>query len=476
MISTDELRDFYTWVAHSRERWIARNQYFHTSVAKLLRGRVGEGQRVLEIGCGLGDTLAAMHPSRGVGIDLSAEMVKRARERHPDLEFREADAHELDLGEQFDVVILNDTVMDLEDILTALRAAHHHLVPGGRLLATHYNYLWEPILKGAEKLRLRQPHRLQNWITPYDLKNFLTLADFEVEDSGAGLLLPKAWPGADWINRHLAPLLPGLALVRWAEARSAPPLEERALRCSVVVPCRDEADNVPQIVARVPSLGAGTELIFVDGASTDGTSERIREEMERYEGPNTIKLIKQDPDLGKGDAVRKGFAEATGDLHIILDADLTVPPEDLPTFVRVMAQGRARFANGTRLVYQLEDESMRLLNIMANRFFSWVFTWLLGRPIRDTLCGTKVWFAEDWPRLLEARQVFGNFDPFGDFDLLFGAAWLDLELREVPVRYQRRAFGDTKIHRFRHGLLLVRMTWEGFKRLKWRRPPTEPLR
>ena len=470
MIPTDELADFYTYIAHRRAKWRERNGYYHAEIARLLRGRIEPGQRVLEVGCGLGDTLAAMEPSRGVGVDLSPEMTRRARERHEGLEFVTADAHQLDLGEQFDVAILNDTIMDLEDIQIALAAVRGHMAPGGRILLTHYNYLWEPALKIAEDLGLRQPHRLQNWITRGDVANLLDLADFRVSKTGSALLWPKRWPGAGLLNRFLAPLLPRLCLVHWTEAVPVEPAEVKPLKCSVVVPCRDEAGNIRPIVDRLPELGAGTELIFVDGASTDGTSEVIQAEIERTKGTHDIKYVKQDPDLGKGDAVRKGFAVATGDIHIILDADMTVPPEDLPKFVRVMATGKARFVNGTRLVYQLEDQSMRFLNLLGNKFFSLAFTWLLGRRVRDTLCGTKVWFAEDWPRLLEARQVFGEFDPFGDFDLLFGASWLDLPLVEVPVRYRRRTFGQSKIHTFSHGLLLFRMTWQGFKLLKWRRP------
>ncbi len=471
MIPTAELADFYSWVAHSRERWKERNRFYHDQVLDLLRSRVAPGLRVLEVGSGLGDTLAALEPARGVGVDLSPEMVRRAAERHPDLEFHCADAHTLDLGETFDVVLLNDTVMDLDDIQVTLQSLRRHLEPDGCLLLTFYNHLWEPLLKLAEDLGQRQPHRLQNWLTPGDVANFLRLADYAVVDEGSAVLVPRRLPGAGLLNRLLAPRLRPASLVHWAEARLTPEPEEDPLRCSVVIPCRDEAGNIAPAVERLPELGAGTELIFVDGASRDGTRDRIREVIRSYAGDMDIKLVEQDPDLGKGDAVRKGFAAATGDIHVILDADLTVPPEDLPKVVRILATRRARFVNGSRLVYPLENESMRALNKVGNKLFSYAFSWLLGRPVRDTLCGTKAWLSEDWPRLLKAREAFGEFDPFGDFDLLFGAALLDLPTAELPVRYRRRTFGQSKIHTFSHGLLLVRMTWEGFKKLKLRRPP-----
>ena len=230
----------------------------------------------------------------------------------------------------------------------------------------------------------------------------------------------------------------------------------------------------------MPDLGPKTEIIFVDGASTDGTRERIEEVIDRYRGIKDIKLIPQvsgavDHErrapglmlkLGKGDAVRKGFEAASGDVLMILDADLTVPPEDLPRFLHPLATGKARFANGTRLVYPMEERAMKFVNYLGNWFFSKVFTWLLDQPIRDTLCGTKVLFKTDYERIKAGRKHFGDFDPFGDFDLLFGAARLELPIIEVPVRYRRRVAGVSKVRVSRHGWLLVVMAVVGFRRLK----------
>jgi glycosyltransferase involved in cell wall biosynthesis len=220
----------------------------------------------------------------------------------------------------------------------------------------------------------------------------------------------------------------------------------------------------------------------VDGASTDGTRARILEEIERHRGTRDIKLLDQVPGarpdprangkavkmlrLGKGDAVRKGFAAATGDVLFILDADLTVPPEDLPKFLEPIATGKADFVNGTRLVYPLEDEAMGPINLFGNKFFGLVFTWLLDQRIKDTLCGTKVLRKRDYEVLAANRSYFGDFDPFGDFDLLFGAARLGLRIVEVPVRYRRRVAGFSKVQVFKHGLLLLRMSVIGFRRLK----------
>ena len=260
----------------------------------------------------------------------------------------------------------------------------------------------------------------------------------------------------------------------------------RAYTCSVIIPTRNERDNIEGCVTRTPEMGPHTELIFVDGDSTDGTVERIQEMMAQHP-ERDIKLIHQVPRrqeveepvkrgsetppdlmlrLGKGDAVRKGFAAATGDVLMILDSDLTVPPEDLPKFYNALALGKARFINGTRLIYPLQDEAMKWVNRLGNGLFGVLFTWLLGQRITDTLCGTKALLRVDYDIIARNRSYFGDSDPFGDFDLLFGARRLGLSLVEMPVRYQERTSGESKVRAFRHGMLLLRMSAIAFIKLK----------
>jgi glycosyltransferase involved in cell wall biosynthesis len=246
-------------------------------------------------------------------------------------------------------------------------------------------------------------------------------------------------------------------------ARGAAPLS-----CSVIVPCRNEAGNIAETVRRIPAMGPRTEIVFVDGDSTDGTLQAIEQAREAYEGRRDIRLIRQVPAIGKGDAVRRGFEAATGDVLMILDADLSVLPEDLPKFHSVLAEGRAEFVNGSRLVYPMEGQAMRLLNLAANKLFGMLFSWLLEQRIRDTLCGTKVLLRRDYHRIAAQRAVFGSLDPFGDFDLLFGAAHLNLKIAEMPVRYHERTYGRTKIRRFYHGWLLLKMFFLALRRLRFR--------
>jgi len=206
-------------------------------------------------------------------------------------------------------------------------------------------------------------------------------------------------------------------------------------------------------------------LIFVEGHSQDNTWKEIKRIKEKYADKN-IKILQQSGE-GKGNAVRDAFAAASGDILMILDADLTMPPEELPKFYDVMASGHAEFANGVRLVYPMEEKSMRFLNMIGNKFFCIIFSWLLNQSIKDTLCGTKVLFKRDYDKIVINRKYFGEFDPFGDFDLIFGADKINLKIVDIPIRYQERLYGDTNIKRWSHGWLLLRMVVFGATKLKF---------
>jgi SAM-dependent methyltransferase len=443
--------------------------YYHQRLIDVYRHLVARGQRVLEIGCGEGDLLAALEPSHGVGVDFSGEMLRRARARHPDLVFVEQDAQELDVVGPFDVVILSDLANDLWDVQKVLERVRRVSIPSTRVVLNVYSRVWQPVLSIARRIGLARPVLRQNWLTVEDLENLLRISGFEAIRKSQEVLLPVKFPLLSrlanqvlvklWPVRHLA--LTNVMIARpWPQSeRFGPPT------VSVIVPARNEAGNVQAILARIPEMGTGTEIVFVEGHSTDQTYETIQRAIEENPG-RPWRLFRQ-TGQGKGDAVRLGFAQARGDVLMILDADLTVPPEDLPRFCEALVSGRGEFVNGVRLVYPMEDKAMRPLNFLGNKFFSVAFSWLLGQSIKDTLCGTKVLWRRDYERIAMGRSYFGDFDPFGDFDLIFGAARQSLKLIDLPVRYRERTYGETNIQRFRHGILLLRMVLFAAGRIKF---------
>jgi SAM-dependent methyltransferase len=475
---TDAAREDYSRARISHWGQVARSatglgdlgDAYHQRVIRVYQTQVAPNQRVLEVGCSQGDLLAALQPALGVGVDFSHEMVRRAAQRHPHLHFIQADAHALDLAEPFDVVILSDLVNDLWDVELALLQLKKLTTQRSRLILNFYSRLWELPLGAARAAGLAKPLLAQNWLTMEDADNLLRLADFEVTRHWSEVLLPvSVQPFEGLANRYLSHIWPTelAALTHFIVARpTARPAElEAEPLVSVIVPARNEAGNIADIFERTPEMGAGTELVFVEGHSTDDTFVTIQREIARH--PDRQSQLLQQTGKGKGDAVRLGFAHARGEVLMILDADLTVAPEDLPRFLDALRSGKGEFVNGVRLVYPMQRQAMRFFNLLGNKFFSLAFSWLLGQSIKDTLCGTKVLWAADYRRIADRRAYFGDFDPFGDFDLLFGAARLNLKIIDLPIRYRERTYGTTNIQRWRHGWLLLQMVLFAARRIKF---------
>jgi hypothetical protein len=443
---------------------------YHQRLIGVFRTQVAPHQQVLEIGCGQGDLLEAVEPAFGVGIDFSHEMIRRATARHPGLHFVQCDAHALDLDQKFDVIIMSDLVNDLWDVELAFQQLKRVSTQRTRLILNFYSRVWEGPLAMARSAGLAKPLLDQNWLTMEDIDNLLRLADFEVTRHWSEVLLPAQIQPLEHIaNRYLSHVWPTelAALSHFVVARPSPRLssESREPRVSVIVPARNEAGNIAAIFERTPQMGSGTEIVFVEGHSTDNTFAAIEHEVANHP-QQRCKLLRQ-TGKGKGDAVRLGFEQATGDVLMILDADLTVAPEDLPRFLEALQTGKGDFINGVRLVYPMEKQAMRFFNFIGNKFFSLAFSWLLGQSVKDTLCGTKALWTVDYQRIAAQRHYFGDFDPFGDFDLLFGAARLNLKIVDMPIRYRERTYGATNIQRWRHGLLLLQMVMFAARRIKF---------
>jgi SAM-dependent methyltransferase len=464
-------REFYARAEREDPRHPAARDFLADDLKQALTRLVPPDASVLEVGSGSGDLLAALPNAVRTGVDARPEAVAAARKRHPDIRFEEAEAPALGALPRFDAIICDRLCHCVLDVRALLASLAERLTDDGRLFLTAFNYLWELPVRLSETLGWKLPAPTSNWLSESDFRNLFEMCGLEVVRFEDRLMLPLDVPVVGTaLNRYMVKL-PGLELLSiyrvYVLRRRAKPLPARPpATVTVVVPARNEAGNVDGAITRTPVMGAGTELIFVEGGSSDGTWERIQEAIAAYRGPLKLSAYKQ-TGKGKGDAVRVGFAKATGDLLMILDADLTVPPEELPVFYEAAVSGYADYLQGTRLVYPMEAGAMRFFNKLGNIAFSRLFTYLLQQPIKDTLCGTKVIWRTDYERLAAARHVFGDFDPFGDFDLIFGAARLNLKLGEIPVRYRDRVYGETNIQRWKHGWLLLKMSAVAARKLKY---------
>src|SRR5215210_2224229 len=461
------LAEHFDAFAQDEPRWRKRNSTYHRLLEQIYRFHVPEGSRVLELGSGSGDLLAALSPSDGVGVDVSAGMVELARARHPELRFIQGAGEELDLGETFDFVVVSDLVPYVHDLLALFETVRRHSHAETRVLVNSYSRVWRPVIGLAELLRLKPKKPIRNWVAPHDVDNLLELAGFDVISWTRRILLPKWVPLLTFfLNGFLANIWPFyyFALSYWIVARPLPVPSEDELTVTVVCPCRNEQGHIAGIFDRLPHFGSEQELLFVEGNSTDDTRTEIERQIAAHPERDARLLVQ--PGRGKGDAVRTGFAAAKHDVLMILDGDLSVAPEDLPKFYRALADGRAELVNGSRLVYDVEPGAMRYLNMVGNKLFSRLFKATTGQQVKDTLCGTKVLRRSEYDRIARGRSYFGDFDPFGDFDLLFGASRLGFKILDLPVRYQPRTYGDTNISRWRHGALLLRMTLFAFWKFK----------
>ena len=470
MTRKETIIDFFDRAAETRVKGRRRYRYFYRRMENFLKFFVPEGSSVLVVGCGSGELLAALDPAEGTGVDISPRMIDVARAQFPQYAFHAADIEDLPLDRTFDVIILSDVIGYLDDIQETFRGLRRLCTPETRVMITYFSIFWQIPLRAAERMKLKLRSPFFAWLDTEDIANLLDLADFDIIRKNKKILLPVWIPLISWLfNGVLAnlPLLRQLCLLEIVSARLKPePCEPEGSipSTTILIPTRNEKGNIAAALERIPPFGGHQEILFVDGHSSDGTLEEIQAQAARF-ADKDIRWFTQDG-KGKGDAVRKGFANARCDILMILDADLTVPPEELPKFYEAIVTGKGEFINGTRLVYPMEERAMRFLNVLGNKFFSVVFTWLLDQRFKDTLCGTKVLTRENYDRIAAGRHYFGDFDPFGDFDLIFGAAKLNLKITEVPIRYRERTYGSTNISRFSHGWILLKMCVYAYRKIK----------
>jgi len=457
---TPDIQRHFDTLASDYDRWKKKAWYYHGQLKQICRKFIPAKSRVLEVGCGTGDILASMQPRVGVGVDISQQMVLRARKKYPGLKFYRQDLYRLNLKQNFDYIVLVDVIDHLPDIFTAFIKIRQVCAPKTKLILTTINPVWEPVLDLAEHLDLKMPEGPHNWVPHDDLKNIIELAGFKITNSGFELLMPKYVTGlSDYVNKnfHRWNGLKRLGVVQYFVCQKQPPPIKRKFTCSIIIPAFNEAENISQCIRRVPNIGKLTEIIVVDDGSTDTTTKVVQKIAVQ---DKRVRLIRLPKNLGKVWAVKAGFDAAKGEILIILDADMAVPPEELAFFGQLLSEGKADFVNGTRMVYPMEHQAMRQLNLWGNKLFSSIFTWILGQRVSDTLCGTKALFKQD------ALKINLGTEPWGDFDLLFGAAGLKLRIREFPVHYKRRRRGESKMQLVRHGARLAVMAVRGWYKLR----------
>ncbi len=470
------IKDFFNSTKMNRDKWLKKGKIFHKEDIRFLKEIIPEKSNILELGCGNGHLLSSLKPNYGLGIDFSKKLVEEAKEKYKELNFIEADIEKLPTNLnnkiKFNFVIICDTIGYLEDITETLDNLHKYFNEDTRLIVSYYSPLWLPLLNIATLLKLKMSNINSTLLGTSDIFNFLENSKYQTVRIDRKILIPFSIFGIErLINRYIAPLplFSNICLRHYNISRSLKAIERTKKKsASIIIPCKNERGNIRNAIERLPKFTNKIEVIFVEGNSSDGTWEEIQKVMKdskKNKKKIDIKAFKQ-PTRGKADAVFYAFEKASNDILIILDGDLTVAPESLEKFWKKISSGEAEYVNGSRLIYPMDNNAMRFLNYIANKIFSVLFSWLLGQRFTDTLCGTKVLSRKNYIRAKNKNKDLGNFDPFGDFFLIFGASRLCLKITEVPIRYKAREYGETQISRFSHGALLIKMVIYAFLKIK----------
>lgn len=463
------LTSYMNKISKKREFYLKLNKTYYKTLQKIIDQNITTNTSILEVGCGIGNIIGQLKAEYKVGIDISDKMIKIANSKFTDTKFIVGDIENYSFKEKFDYIIISDTLCYFYDVQKALNTIKQASNENTRIIITYTNFTWNPILKVAELLKLKMPQPKLNWLGKNEINNLLKLENYDIITSKNYTLIPIFIPLISWFFNSIIIRLPflkhfSLFTVTIARINHLP----KDYSVSIIIPVRNESGNIENALNRIPKFGSKMEVIFIEGGSTDDTFDQIKKtSLKKY--PNFDIQYSKQTGKGKGDAVRLGYEIASNEILFILDGDLTVPPEELPKFYNAIKYSKAEFVNGTRLVYPLEKESMRFLNILGNKFFSLIFSWILEQPLKDTLCGTKVLSKSNWEKIKSTRSYFGDFDPFGDFDLLFGASKHNLKIIDVPIRYKARSYGQTNISRFHHGWILLKMTIFALMKLKFRK-------
>ncbi len=440
------------------------NNYYYENFRKLAAKIIPSDASVLEFGSKRGELLKYLPNKIKVGVEFDPDFKNNKSIKV----IYYKDIRKVLKGKKFDYILLSNTLSEIDNIQDFLSVIKKYCHERTRIVSIYFNYLWKPLLDLGEIAGVKSPeYKVPNWLTREDVDNFFDLERYEKIKHGKYFLIPYKIPFfSDAVNKYLSPLpfFRELSLLNYSVYKFNTPIKDYSV--SIVVPARNESGNIKGVLNKIPTFPLDTEVIFVEGNSSDYTYEAIDNEMKNYKGNISTKLYKQ-KGKGKGDAVRLGFSNAKNDLLMILDADLTVRPEELTKFYDAVKIGKGELVMGSRLIYPMENEAMRTLNILGNKFFSSLFSFVLDQRIKDTLCGTKVLLKKDYQKIVENRKVFGDFDPFGDYDLIFGAAKLNLKISEIPIRYRDRIYGTTNISRFTHGWLLLKMSYFALKKFKF---------
>lgn len=442
-----------------------KNKYYHEKISNTYSFLISPNKKILFYGFFDGKELYKLSPSVGVGIEPDKKLYEVLKKRFPKLKFVNCKFEDYQPSEKFDYIVLNGVLGKTGDMFKVLKNVQMACRPATKVLIYQYNYLWQWILALAEKMSFKKKEGVQNWLSVSDATTYLEGANFQVTRIFRRTIFPSNFLGLGRILNFITVVLPffdPLELDQFIVARPEPHLfpKESPESLTICITVRNEKGNIEKIVKLIPRICKDQEILFVEGHSTDGTREEILRMIKKYPSKN-IRVMGQ-PGIGQGDATRVGFKAAKGEIIIIYEGDDTSDPRDIEYFYKAMRNGRFEFIEGSRFVYPLDKKAMPIINQFGNIFFAKWFSFFLGQRTTDVLSGIKAILKRDFDVIYDRWGNLGVEDPFGDFELLYGAARMGLKIGGIPIRYYPRTYGQPKTRPFTHGPYLLKMAINGY--------------
>ncbi len=361
-------------------------------------------------------------------------------------------------NKKYKTIILTDLFEVSTDILELLSMVNKLLGKDGIIVICSINQKWNRILNLFERLNLKDGNQKRLFINSTIVLNIAKVTGLEFVTQRNKQIFPFRMLGLGSLINNILEILffPFSFGIRIYSILNQQEKfnEEKKYSKSIIIPAKNEEKNLKPLLNQIPELEEDHEIILAIGDSEDKTYEVAKEIKEARCWPFEVKVIKQ-TGKGKANAVWEAVEEASKEVIIILDADISVNPETIVQFNSVIDTGKASFVNGTRLIYGMESGAMRIVNNLGNRIFQYIVSIIIGQKITDSLCGTKVFFRKDFNKIKLWKELVQMKDPFGDFDMIFTAGYFGLKILEIPVRYQARVYGVTQIKRFRDGYKLI---------------------
>ena len=358
------------------------------------------------------------------------------------------------INKKYQRIILTDVVENYDDVFALLNIVSNLLTIDGKLIISSINTKYLILSRTLEFLKLKDSNENTSYIHVKKIRNITSGVGLEYQKFYTKQLFPFSFFYVGNVINKIMEIISfqlNLGIKTYIIFRPAIITNSKNSK-SIIIPAKNEEGNLVELVSRIPKF-ENTEIIFSYGKSKDNTL-KVMKQITQSNKLFKFKLVKQTKN-GKANAVWEALNVVENDLIAILDADISVDPETLSDFFDIIEKNNADFVNGTRLIYDMEKNSMRFLNRIGNRFFQFFISKIIKEALTDSLCGTKVFKKSYLNDLYFWQNIFGKKDPFGDFDLIFAAAYSGQKIVEMPIVYRERKYGTTQIARFKDGFKLL---------------------